>query len=271
MAKLNIEQTRKALQAFDFKTLFSEELGWSNPASSKAVTEIIKDITIIRKPIAELSGAVVFEITTPDGEVPEPKKRFAIAKEIQKQHYEHVLIFLDKDRKQSIWHWLKNQDKKMVSREHFFFRHQPGDGFIAKIASLVVDISEFDKEGNIAIAEVASRIKSALDIERVVKKFFRDYQQEYIVFLDLIEGIDNEADRRWYASVILNRLMFIYFLQKKMFLENGDANYLNKKLEYAKSEIGKNKFYTEISYINIIKKIYKLKMKIILMTNFFFQ
>lgn len=245
MAKLNIEQTRKALQAFDFKTLFIEELGWSNPASGKAVTEIIKDITIIRKPIAELSGAVVFEITTPDGEVPEPKKRFAIAKEIQKQHYEHVLIFLDKDRKQSIWHWLKNQDKKMVSREHFFFRHQPGDGFIAKIASLVVDISEFDKEGNIAIAEVASRIKSALDIERVVKKFFRDYQQEYIVFLDLIEGIDNEADRRWYASVILNRLMFIYFLQKKMFLDNGDANYLNKKLEYAKTEIGKNKFYSE--------------------------
>lgn len=245
MAKLNIEQTRKALQAFDFKTLFIEELGWSNPASGKAVTEIIKDITIIRKPIAELSGAVVFEITTPDGEVPEPKKRFAIAKEIQKQHYEHVLIFLDKDRKQSIWHWLKNQDKKMVSREHFFFRHQPGDGFIAKIASLVVDISEFDKEGNIAIAEVASRIKSALDIERVVKKFFRDYQQEYIVFLDLIEGIDNEADRRWYASVILNRLMFIYFLQKKMFLDNGNANYLNNKLEYAKSEIGKNKFYSE--------------------------
>lgn len=245
MAKLNIEQTRKALQAFDFKTLFIEELGWSNPASGKAVTEIIKDITIIRKPIAELSGAVVFEITTPDGEVPEPKKRYAIAKEIQKQHYEHVLIFLDKDRKQSIWHWLKNQDKKMVSREHFFFRHQPGDGFIAKIASLVVDISEFDKEGNIAIAEVASRIKSALDIERVVKKFFRDYQQEYIVFLDLIEGIDNEADRRWYASVILNRLMFIYFLQKKMFLDNGDANYLNKKLEYAKTGLGKNKFYSE--------------------------
>lgn len=245
MAKLNIEQARKALQAFDFKTLFIEELGWSNPASGKAVTEIIKDIIIIRKPIAELSGAVVFEITTPEGEVPDPRKRFAIAKEIQKQHYEHVLIFLDKDRKQSIWHWLKNQDKKMVSREHFFFRHQPGDGFIAKIASLVVDISEFDKEGNIAIAEVASRIKSALDIERVVKKFFRDYQQEYIVFLDLIEGIDNEADRRWYASVILNRLMFIYFLQKKLFLDNGDANYLNRKLEYAKTQLGKDKFYSE--------------------------
>lgn len=245
MAKLNIERTRKALQSFDFKTLFIEELGWSNPTSNKTINETIKEIAISRKPIAELSGAVVFEITTPNGEVPEPKQRMAIAKEIQKQHFEHVLIFIDKDRKQSIWHWLKNQDKKVVSREHFFFRHQPGDGFIAKIASLVVDISEFDREGNIAIAEVASRIKTALDIERVVKKFFRDYQNEYIVFLDLIEGIDNEADRRWYASVILNRLMFIYFLQKKMFLDNGDTEYLNHKLEFSKKELGKNKFYNE--------------------------
>lgn len=245
MAKLNIERTRKALQSFDFKTLFIEELGWSNPTSNKTINETIKEIAISRKPIAELSGAVVFEITTPNGEVPEPKQRMAIAKEIQKQHFEHVLIFIDKDRKQSIWHWLKNQDKKVVSREHFFFRHQPGDGFIAKIASLVVDISEFDREGNIAIAEVASRIKTALDIERVVKKFFRDYQNEYIVFLDLIEGIDNEADRRWYASVILNRLMFIYFLQKKMFLDNGNTEYLNHKLDFSKKELGKNKFYNE--------------------------
>lgn len=245
MAKLNIERTRKALQSFDFKTLFIEELGWSNPSSNKTINETIKEIAITRKPIAELSGAVVFEITTPSGEVPEPKQRMAVAKEIQKQHFEHVLIFVDKDRKQSIWHWLKNQDKKVVSREHFFFRHQPGDGFIAKIASLVVDISEFDKEGNIAIAEVASRIKTALDIERVVKKFFRDYQNEYIVFLDLIEGIDNEADRRWYASVILNRLMFIYFLQKKMFLDNGDTDYLNHKLDFSKKQLGKNKFYDE--------------------------
>lgn len=245
MAKLNIDRTRKALQSFDFKTLFIEELGWSNPSSNKPVNEIIKEIPIIRKPIAELSGAIVFEITTPDGEIPEHKQRFSIAKEIQKQHFEHVLIFIDKDRKQSIWHWLKNQDKKVVSREHFFFKHQPGDGFIAKIASLVVDISEFDKEGNIAIAEVASRIKNALDIERVVKKFFRDYQNEYIVFLDLIEGIEKEADRRWYASVILNRLMFIYFLQKKMFLNNGDENYLNNKLIHSKEKLGKNKFYEE--------------------------
>jgi hypothetical protein len=245
MASLNIEKTRKALQSFDFKTLFIEELGWSNPSSGKAVNEIIKEISIIRKSIAELGGALVFEITTPKGEIPESKQRALIAKEIQKQHYENVLIFIDKDKKQSIWHWLKNQDKKIISREHFFFKDQPGDGFMAKIASLVFDISEFDKEGNIAIAEVASRIKNALDVEQVVKKFYREYQIEFVEFLKYIKGIDNDSDRRWYASVILNRLMFIYFLQKKFFLDDGNKNYLSDKLTFCKEKLGKDKFYNQ--------------------------
>ena len=243
MAKINIDKTRKALQSFDFKTLFIEELGWSNPVSTKTVNETIKENTISRKPIAELAGAVVFEISASDGSIPEPKQRAVIAKEIQKLHYENVLIFLDKDRTQSIWHWRKNQDKKIVSREHFYIKGQPGDLFISKISSLVFDISEFDEEGNIPIAEVASRIKSALDIERVTKKFFREYQTQFISFIDFIEGIDNEADKHWYASVILNRLMFIYFLQKKLFLDNGNGNYLSDKLQYSKDQFGKNKFY----------------------------
>ena len=97
MAKINIDKTRKALQSFDFKTLFIEELGWSNPVSTKTVNETIKENTISRKPIAELAGAVVFEISASDGSIPEPKQRAVIAKEIQKLHYENVLIFLDKE------------------------------------------------------------------------------------------------------------------------------------------------------------------------------
>ena len=35
----------------------------------------------------------------------------------------------------------------------------------------------------------------------------------------------------WYASVLLNRLMFVYFLQKKGFLDRGDHDYLGNKLD----------------------------------------
>ncbi|MGI8668651.1 MAG: Eco57I restriction-modification methylase domain-containing protein, partial [Aridibacter sp.] len=54
-------------------------------------------------------------------------------------------------------------------------------------------------------------------------------------FLEFIYGIDSDRDRRWYASVILNRLMFIYFLQEKRFLDDGKQRYLQSKLEDSKA------------------------------------
>jgi hypothetical protein len=52
-----------------------------------------------------------------------------------------------------------------------------------------------------------------------------------MIFCSLFKGIDNEVDRRWYTSVILNRLMFVYFLQRKGFIDNKDLDYLQNKLE----------------------------------------
>ena len=37
-------------------------------------------------------------------------------------------------------------------------------------------------------------------------------------------------NRRWCASVLLNRLMFIYFIQQKRFLDD-DQNYLRNRLQ----------------------------------------
>jgi len=241
--KLDIEKTRIALQNFEFAELFREELGWSSPKSTQAKTEIVKEINFSRKQIAELSGAVVYEITLANGELPYSAQRKEISKYIRELNYENVCIFVDKDRSQSIWHWEKKQDKKMMPRDHFYMRGQPGDLFIGKLSSLVFDLSDFDKEGNVPIAEVAGRMKAALDVEVVTKKFYKSYQEEFNGFLEFIEGITDENDRKWYASVILNRLMFIYFLQRKFFLDEGNADYLSSKLEYSKKQLGKNKYY----------------------------
>ena len=89
----------------------------------------------------------------------------------------------------------------------------------------------------------ARKIQSALDVEKVTKKFYSNYQEQFVELVKLIEGIDNEADRRWYASVILNRLMFIYFLQKKGFIDNNNQDYLYSKLKETKKAFGKNQYY----------------------------
>lgn len=239
---LNVENARTLLQGFDFKTLFIEELGWNNPKNKSVFPFQTREGQYYRKAIAELSGATVYEITTDDGTIPDSKMRDVISKEIQKINFEHILIFIDKSRTQTVWRWLKKQEKKNLPREHYFAAGQTGDAFIAKLSGLLVDIAELEKD--ITITDVAKKIQHALDLEKVTKKFFKEYQQQFIVFLDLIEGIDNEADKRWYASVILDRLMFIYFLQEKGFLNNGDRDYLYGKLKETKKIFGKNHYYS---------------------------
>src|SRR5207237_4533598 len=108
----------------------------------------------------------------------------------------------------------------------------------------VFEIGDFDEAGNVSVLEVAKRLKDALDVERVTKRFFEDFRNEHLRFLDYIDGIDDERDRRWYASVLLNRLMFIYFLQRKWLLDHGNLDYLQDKLAESR-EPGANLYYRQ--------------------------
>ena len=194
--------------------------------------------------IAQLSGVVVFEVSSSDGRIPEAKARAAIHKEIAPLHHENLLIFLDRDRTQSLWYWIKRENGRIYPRDHLYVRGQPGDLFLSKLSAMVVDMSEFDESGNLPVTLVAKRLKEALDVEKVTKKFYGEFYDHHIAFLELIKGIRDERDRRWYASILLNRLMFIYFLQRKQFLNGGDTSYLQKKLEESKSR-GRDLYYSE--------------------------
>lgn len=235
MSVLNVERTRDLLQRFDFKALFIEELGWSQPTGKQAVTFSHDTISYERLQIAQLSGVVVFEIQATNGSMPDAKARAALHKDVSQHHHENLLIFIDQKRTQSLWYWVKREGTKTFPREHLYVQGQPGDLFLSKLGAMVVDISELDATGTLPVTEVATRLKKALDIERVTKKFFRDFDKERLDFLNLIDGIQDDRLRRWYASVLLNRLMFIYFLQKKGFLDGGNQNYLHEKLAASKT------------------------------------
>ena len=109
---------------------------------------------------------------------------------------------------------------------------------------MVVELSELDETGRVSVLEAARRNQAALDVEKTTKKFFNAYQQQHLELLAHIKGIDDERDKRWYASVLLNRLMFVWFMQKKLFLDSGNANYLRTKLTESKSR-GDGRFFGE--------------------------
>jgi len=84
----------------------------------------------------------------------------------------------------------------------------------------------------------------AFDVERVTKKFYVEYQSLHDRFKQAACHVRNANDRPWLASVVLNRLMFVYFLQKKGFVDNGNQSYLEEKLAACK-KTGKDRFYAD--------------------------
>ena len=244
MANLNIQRTRDLLQEFEFQKLFIEELGWSNPAGKKPLTLEADKTSFHLRQISQLAGVIIFEIDLPGDEIPPAKTRASIYKEASKLHHENLIIFVNKTRTKSLWYWVKREGSKRFPREHYYLKGQPGDLFLSKLSSMVVDISELDESGEISVVEVAKRLKQALDVEKTTKKFFLEYDSLRLEFVELIEGIKDARKRKWYASVLLNRLMFIYFLQEKFFLDNGNKEYLLQKLSESKKR-GRDLYYKE--------------------------
>ncbi|MBK8038481.1 MAG: Eco57I restriction-modification methylase domain-containing protein [Verrucomicrobiaceae bacterium] len=243
--RLNPTEARAKLQSFRFADLFIEDLGWNQPASRKAIPVENEGTAWKAQEIAQLSGFRVFEITPADAATPLPdaKTQQAIWKRITLESVENILIFLDARRTQSLWLWMKREEKRHVPRRHTFLKGQPGDLFLSKLSALVVDIAELDDHGNLPITETANRVRAGLDVEAVTKAFFKDFQAEHAKLLDAIEGIRDPREKRWYASVLLNRLMFIWFLQMKRFLDGGSVAYLQAKLD-ASTGSAKNQFYS---------------------------
>ena len=252
MAKLDFINFEKHLRAFDFGRLFVDVLGWNNPAADRDwQRDVAGDVGFSHRTVAELGGVVAIQVVT-DGGWPDEAQRLRVWKHIAHSHAENLLIFTDQQTKasQSQWYWVK-KDKhpetgkpRLTARRHEYFKGQPVDLFASKLQAMVVELSELDAAGRLPVLEAARRIQAALDVDKTTKKFFTAYQQQHLELLKHIQGIDNERDKRWYASVLLNRLMFVWFMQKKFFLDGGNADYLQAKLAISQAS-GLNRFFGE--------------------------
>ena len=145
-------------------------------------------------------------------------------------------------RRTQIWQWVKREaGKPLACREHTYHRDQPGDALIQKLEAIAFSIEE---EESLTLVDVTGRVRAGFDVERVTKRFYDRFKTEHAAFLKFLKGIPDEEMERWYVSVMLNRLMFIYFIQKKGFLD-GDTDYLRNTLAESK-ERGKDRFYTRL-------------------------
>ena len=144
-----------------------------------------------------------------------------------------------------VWQWVKREPGKPAAcREHVFHRSQTGDALLQKIEAIAFTLAE---EERLSLTDVTSRTRAGFDVEKVTKRFYDRFQKEHTAFLKSVSGISDRGDKEWYASVMLNRLMFVYFIQRKGFLD-GDRDYLRNRLSRMREEHGKDKFYSFYRY-----------------------
>ena len=241
---LDFPRARPLLQKCDLPKLFIEELGWE-PARQKLTLRAGENEYAFTA-IAEKKHFTAWLCESPSGGVPDHATRLKLDRKLSETSFEHLIVFVTGDRASQSWMWVRREHgKPLAARTHEYHRGQPGDSLLQKLQILYVSLEE--EEAGLSTVAVAGRARAAFDIERVTKAFYRDFDTHRKAFLKFIDGIGEVADREWYASVMLNRLMFVYFIQKKGFL-SADTNYLRNRLTLCQKEKGKDKFYTFYRY-----------------------
>ncbi|MFM7220768.1 MAG: SAM-dependent methyltransferase, partial [Nodosilinea sp.] len=235
---LHRQRAQKYLQKFDFESLFIEELGWDT------VDHVILPFEVDGEPfevtsIAQKRGFTVFRCITP--EIPARPIRVKLDRQLTDYSKSHLLVFGDGGKTQQTWMWVRQEPgKPLAPRFEQYQVGQSAERLLQKLEALAIAFTEEEK---LTLVEVSRRVKKAFDVEKVTKKFFTRFEKEHGQFLKFIDGIQSEFDRTWYASLMLNRLMFVYFIQKKNFLD-GDVHYLRNRLKRCQAEWGTDTFHT---------------------------
>lgn len=241
MSYINKKQFKAHIENFDFTILFNQ-LGWNYINSRNQVK--VNDETFTFDSVAEKSGFRIL-VCGPDttGKIPAYSTRMKADRVISRLYREHLIIYHDRAKTTQLWQLVMKQPGKPVkSTETRWYKGQEPELLYQKTSNLFFTL---DEEENITIVDVTQRVAENFhqNNEKVTKHFYDRFKKEHTSFLSFIKGIGDKVNKDWYTSLMLNRLMFCYFVQKKGFLDNN-INYLRDKLKSCQKIKGKNKFYS---------------------------
>lgn len=238
---LSKKEFTRYIREFKFKELFND-MGWNNDKTSQPIT--VDNLVFTLNGIAEKSGfKILICKTNADGLIPEYAIRRKIEAKVTKLFQEHLIIFIDAKNQEQIWQLVVRQTGRPAKATETRYHITQDPELLFQRASGI--FFELDEEEKITIVDVTQRITENFhqNNERVTKQFYEKFSKEHTSFLKFIKGIEDTVNKEWYASLMLNRLMFCYFIQKKGFLDNN-KDYLWNKLKVSQEKKGKNKFYS---------------------------
>lgn len=232
------------IKEIDFKGLFITEMGWNRFHGQADIQPIEIDGTEYRmKTIAERNGFQI--IICPVNTIPTTSVCQKIDFKLRKNANDYICIFYIPNSEHHQWIApIKTVEKRDIVTVEYETADK-ADFLFSKIDALSFDLSE-----TTTIVDVKERIQGtfAVNSEKITKDFYAGFKKEHKAFADFITGIDDHIvakdnrNKQWYTSVMLNRLMFCYFIQKKGFLD-GDFDYLQRKLKWVRKEQGEDRFF----------------------------
>ena len=237
--RINRDRARQYLRDFELNTLFTQELGWDHHSQTLPIQVNEAEYTLTA--CAKKRGMVAFSYVAPSADaIPDHAMRRKIERKVARPVHEHLIIYADSSNTTQIWQWVKREPGRPEQCRELSYHptRQEGEALIQSLDGIAFNLAE---EGDISIVDVTSRVRAAFDVEKITKRFYDYFKKEHDVFLQFLDGIPDEEMQRWYVSVILNRLMFIYFIQKKGFL-NDDPDYLQTNLLRSR-EYGADQYY----------------------------
>ena len=228
----------------NFRALFIREMGWNNPKGQTTFDFTVDDTIFEFEQIADRSGFQV--LTCEVQEIPTSSMCKKIDTRLRRLANDYICIYHIHHSEHHLW---VVPVKKVEKRDLVLVEYETAakaDFLFEKMSDLCFDLDE-----HTTIMDVKERVQTGFIInsEKITKDFYTGFRKEHTNFAKYITGIDDEItdlkknrNKQWYTSVMLNRLMFCYFIQKKGFLDRN-VNYLRDKLAWVKQEKGENRFY----------------------------
>lgn len=234
------------ITASDFKGLFVSEMLWNNPTGATQLPEITIDNTTFHiEQIAERKGFQILHCQVE--QIPSSAICKKIDHKIRKNAENYICIFILPETLHHLW---VAPVKKVEKRDVVLVEYDSLD----KAAFLFEKMKglSFSLDDDLTILDIIEKIQAAflINSEKITKDFYAGFKKEHSNFAKFITGIDDHIgdkenkNKQWYASVMLNRLMFCYFIQKKEFLD-GDVDYLRHKLEWTRDQEGEDRFFNK--------------------------
>ena len=229
------QELRGLLRRGDFGPLF-RRMGWDDPGSIGTVQ--VDESDLEPTAVADKRGVTAWLVECPDG-VPQRSEQHRVVRRLKRFSRDQLVVFVSPG--QHLWLWPEQRPSGVGFRlvDHGYPAAAPTDALLQRLVQASFTLAEHDA---LTATSVLARVRRSFNADKVTKSFYREFQKHHKDFVAEVEGIPTVGDRRWYVSVLLNRLMFIYFIQQKQFLD-GDQNYLRNRLRSVREQFGEDQFY----------------------------